>query len=67
MRNRAEDTSPFWVLNQYLDLNSTGKYHLTAHPEFQLGKGPRKHSSSWVKLSRLKFWVPAYNHRTDAN
>ena len=67
MRNKAEDTSPFWVLNQYLDLNSTGKYHVTAHLEFQLGKGPRKPSSSWVKLSRLKFWVPAYNHRTDAN
>ena len=67
MRNTAEDTSPFWVFNQYPDLNSAGKYRVTAHLEFQLGKGPRQHSSPWVKLSRLKFWVPAYNHRTDAN
>ena len=51
-------TSPNWIC-LHPDLNSTGKSHVTAHTEFQLGKGPRQWIHSLDESLQFRVYNPA--------
>ena len=53
----------FW----HPDSNSTGKSHVTAHLEPQMGNGPRKCVCSMGETSKIAVGVPVYNPRTQTD
>ena len=56
--------------DQHPDLNSTGKSHVTAHLEPQMGKCPRKPVCSMGETSNIAVWdcwIPVYNPRTQTD
>lgn len=60
---RAEDTSPNWVLTNIQTQTALGSPHDTAHLESQLGKGPRQCIQSRVRLQIAVSRAPTYNSR----
>ena len=53
----------FW----HPDSKSTGKSHVTAHLEPQMGNGPRKCICSMGETSKIAVGVPVYNPRTQTD